>query len=80
MEYEDDSRVLNFATGLFCGALIGAGVALLLAPDSGRRTRRRISRTADGVRSNAEDRWEDFTEDVKDRVDEAMQGARKHFS
>lgn len=80
MEYEDNARLVNFATGMLCGAVIGASVALLFAPESGRRTRRRISKTAEGVRNSAGDRWDDFTEDVKDRVDEAVQGARKRFS
>ena len=30
----------EFVLGVAIGALIGAGVALLLAPDSGKRTRR----------------------------------------
>ena len=80
MEYEDNARLVNFTTGVVCGAVIGAGVALLLAPDSGRRTRRKISRTAGEVRNQAGDRWDDLTEDVKDRVDEAVQEARKRFA
>lgn len=80
MEYEDNARLVNFTTGVVCGAVIGAGVALLLAPDSGRRTRRKISRTAGEVRNQAGDRWDDLTEDVKGRVDEAVQEARKRFS
>ena len=32
----------GFAAGMMFGALIGAGIALLLAPESGERTRRRL--------------------------------------
>ncbi len=80
MEYDDDARLFNFLSGLICGAAIGAGVALLMAPDSGRKTRKRIHRAADDLRDTATDRWEDITEEVRDKVDEALTTARKRFS
>lgn len=79
MEYDHEGQVFNFLTGLVLGAFIGAGAALLTAPQSGRRTRRRIKKVASGVRDTATDRWEDLAEDVKDRVDEALKGARERF-
>jgi gas vesicle protein len=80
MEYDDHStQVVNFVSGLVLGAVLGAGVALLTAPQSGRRTRRRIRRTAVDVRSNAGDRWEELADDVKTRVDDALSGARSRF-
>jgi gas vesicle protein len=33
-----------FTAGLLFGAALGAGIALLLAPESGRETRRRLAR------------------------------------
>jgi hypothetical protein len=39
------SGVVGFAAGLVCGALIGAGVALLVAPERGTRLRRRLARS-----------------------------------
>jgi gas vesicle protein len=80
MEYDDDARLFNFLSGLICGAAIGAGVALLMAPDSGKKTRKRIHRAADDLRDTATDRWEDITEEVRDKVDEALTTARKRFS
>ncbi len=80
MEYDDDARLFNFLSVLICGAAIGAGVALLMAPDSGRKTRKRIHRAADDLRDTATDRWEDITEEVRDKVDEALTTARKRFS
>jgi gas vesicle protein len=80
MEYDDDARVLNFVSGLICGAAIGAGVALLMAPDSGKKTRKRISRAADDLREDASDRWDDLADEVRDRVEEALSGAKKRFS
>lgn len=80
MEYEDDARVFNFVAGMVCGAVIGASVALLMAPESGRRTRRKLQRAAGNVRATASDRWDDFADDVKERVDDAVHTARKRFS
>lgn len=78
MQYEDESaRIFNFVTGLLLGAVVGAGVALLLAPQSGRRTRRRIRRAAEDLRDSTADRWEALSGEVRGRVDEAVAGARK---
>lgn len=77
MEYDEHStQVMNFVSGLVLGAVLGAGVALLTAPQSGRRTRRRIRRAAVDVRGTAGDKWEELAEDVKARVDDALDGAR----
>lgn len=80
MEYNDDARLFNFVSGLVCGAAIGAGLALLMAPDSGRKTRRRLGRAAEDLREDASDRWDELSDEVRDRVDEALSGARKRFS
>jgi gas vesicle protein len=80
MEYDHEAQVFNFVSGLFLGAVLGAGIALLTAPESGRRTRRRIRRVAGDIRENATDRWEELADDVKGRVDEAFQGARNRFT
>jgi gas vesicle protein len=44
----------NTAAALIAGALLGAGVALLLAPQSGRKTRRDIRQFAEKTRNKAE--------------------------
>lgn len=79
MEY-DDARTFNFLTGLVCGAAIGAGIALVLAPDSGKKTRKRLHRAAGDLRETASDRWDELADEMKDRVEEVMQGARSRFS
>jgi gas vesicle protein len=57
---------LSFFAGLAFGAGLGAAFALLLAPQSGRKTRRRIRR------------WgEDFTDRVTDTVEELGTDARR---
>jgi len=80
MEYDQEAQVFNFVSGLVLGAVLGAGIALLSAPESGRRTRRRLRRVAGDIRENATDRWDELADDVKGRVDEAFQGARKRFT
>lgn len=77
MEYDHEGRVTNFISGLVLGLVIGAGVAILSAPESGRRTRRRIRRTAGDLRHAATDRWEDLADDLKVRIDDAVKGARR---
>lgn len=80
MEYDEQStQVINFISGLVLGAVIGAGVALLSAPESGRRTRRRIRRVAGDVRDSAGGRIDDLADEFKDRVDGAVSVARKRL-
>jgi gas vesicle protein len=80
MEYDHDTQVVNFISGLLLGAVIGAGVALLTAPQSGRRTRRHIKKRAVGIREQAGDRWEDIADEVKGKVDDAFDGARRRIA
>ncbi len=60
------------ALGVFAlGAGIGAGVALLYAPRSGKHTRRRIRNSANRALNGLEDVREDIETRVTDWVDEA---------
>jgi gas vesicle protein len=79
MNDERNDALFNFLAGLFLGAAVGATVALLMAPQSGKRTRKRIGRTATGIRKNYGDRWDELADDVKVRVDDAISGARKRL-
>lgn len=56
-----DSRPFGaVATGLAIGLLVGAGVALLLAPQRGVDARRDLSRGARRVRLGGRDAWADL--------------------
>ncbi len=79
MDNEHEAHSTTFVSAFLLGAIVGAGIALLAAPEAGMRTRRRIRRVAGELRESAGDQWEDLAEDVKDRVDEALRGARKRF-
>lgn len=78
MESENESGILNFVSGLVLGAVIGAGIALLTAPDNG--TRRRLRRAASRLKSGAGDKWEGLSDDVGRKVEQAVRGARKRLS
>lgn len=77
MEYDDELHPFSFVSGLALGTLIGAGVALLLAPQSGRRTRRRIARAAEDLGDEARDRFEDAADDVRRHAEHAVRAAER---
>jgi len=80
MESDRRSHFVGFVSGLLLGAVIGAGVALLAAPEAGRGTRRRLKKAAVGLRDDASDRWDELADDVKEKVDSAIKGARKRIT
>ncbi len=53
------SGVRTFAAGLLIGALVGAGIALLLAPTSGEETRRLIARRARRLAADAREHYDE---------------------
>ena len=57
------------AVMLIAGGIIGAGLALLYAPQSGKRTRRDIARISRKVKEQADDAVEDFSDTVHEMVD-----------
>ena len=75
-----EDQLVGFVAGLLLGAAIGATAALLSAPQTGRRTRRRLGRAALEIRKSTGDRWENVADDVRTRVDEVLQGTRDRLS
>lgn len=61
-------RIGGFVVGLLVGALVGAGAALLFAPESGLETRRRIGRLAQDTRASVEDHVEEWGGEAKRRI------------
>lgn len=55
------------------GAVLGAGVALLLAPHSGPETRRRIGRSAERAKDAAFDLADEVASTVGDTLDQARE-------
>ena len=68
-------KARTFAAGLILGALVGAGLALLLAPQSGADTRRGLARKARHLAEEARDRYDDARQRVR-RAREHRQHAR----
>ncbi len=76
--YEEDhegGRLGAFVTGLTIGLLIGSGVALLLAPQSGEVTRKMLEKRARRVGDGVSDRWED----LRDELDLLARRGRKRM-
>jgi gas vesicle protein len=72
--------------GFFIGLLIGAGAALLFAPQSGEETRDQLRdrgrKLRDDARARADDlqeRFEDGYERVRQRVEDGVEAARETF-
>ena len=49
----------GFFLGMLVGAVIGAGVAILLASETGSRLREGLANRVDSLRQTAKDKWED---------------------
>ncbi len=62
--------VVKVGAAFLIGGAIGAAIALLYAPQSGRETRKDIRRTARRVKNEAIDLVEDTIDSVDDFVDE----------
>ncbi len=60
-----NGRGRSFAAGLIIGGLVGAGLALLLAPQAGEDTRRGLARRARRLAGDARDRYEEAKERVR---------------
>jgi gas vesicle protein len=70
---EGKSRTVSFISGLVLGALLGAGIALLVAPERGVVTRKRLRRFAHRFREDATERLED----IRDAVGKELARKRK---
>jgi len=77
--YREEGTGTSFALGLFAGAVIGAGVALLFAPKTGTETREllgeqyrgladRVSTATEGLRQQARERGQQISSQLSDRM------------
>lgn len=77
IEDRETRDVGMFLAGAAVGALVGAGVALLYAPHSGRRTRGKIRRRAEDLAEQAEERVEDVREDARRTAEDVRRRAQE---
>src|SRR5258706_13672439 len=66
-----------FAAGVLIGGLAGALGMLLMAPQSGERTRKQLRRKALALRDQAADNAEEAVEKAEESLDEALERVRK---
>jgi len=74
---ESDNKVLTGALLVVAGAILGAGVALLLAPQTGKETRRDITRYGRKVRRKVEGAAGEVAETVADMADAVEEKAEE---
>jgi gas vesicle protein len=74
---ESDNKVMTGALLVLAGAILGAGVALLIAPQSGKETRRDISRYARKARRKVEGLAGEVAESVADMADAVEEKAEE---
>lgn len=64
VEHGGSSGTLGFIGGLLLGAVIGAGIALLVAPERGEVVRRHIRTRVQDMQDGARDRLDDWREEA----------------
>ena len=70
-----EKKAVAAALLILAGGIVGAGVALLLAPQSGQRTRKDIARYARKTKNRANDVVDDLSATVSDLVNHAALAA-----
>lgn len=76
-ERDNGNKAVVGALMLIGGGIIGAGLALLFAPQSGKATRREIERYAKKTRQKAEERVDDFSSTISEMVDKVGEKANE---
>jgi gas vesicle protein len=66
---DKDRKIAAAALLVLAGGIIGAGVALLLAPQSGQRTRKDILRYAKKTKHRADEAVDDISSNISEFVD-----------
>jgi gas vesicle protein len=67
----------SFLAGIVVGAAVGAGVALLMAPESGERTRRAIGKRVRGFGEDAADGYMSARKEVRRLLKEKKAALRE---
>jgi gas vesicle protein len=62
-----------FFAGVLIGGLVGAAVALLIAPQSGEETRKQLAKSSEDLR----DRAQDVVEDARERAEATIADSRR---
>ena len=76
MKNDDRDRASAFLLGAFIGGLIGGATALLFAPTTGKKLRRKISDKAEDFYEDAQE----YYETGKDKVEDMYRDSKKKVS
>ena len=79
-EYEGGRMMKGLLTGLLIGGLIGAAVMLFVAPDSGKKTLRKLQKKTMKLREHTMDTVEDAMKQARHRANKVSKGVRKQAS
>ncbi len=74
------AKVLSLFSMFVVGGMIGAGVALLMAPQSGRRTRSKIRDKGEELRERAVETAEDTRHLASHKIDDLASLTKDRFS
>ena len=69
------NKFLSFLAGVICGALVGAGVALLLAPESGEELRADVAKRWEDALAEAKQAMEDTRADLQAQFEQMQKGS-----
>ncbi len=67
-----------FAAGIALGVVVGAGMALLFAPQSGSETRHDIVRRGRRVSTRGRDAWDDLGHELRHALSRRLTALRRH--
>jgi len=79
-EYTEEAVASRMTAAFAAGALVGAGVAILFAPQSGRQMRQMVADKTHDLREAAGDaieRGQHFVNDIKHKAGEAFEKGRE---
>ncbi len=73
------SEESKFLTGIVIGAIVGAAAGILLAPESGEETRKKIADKTSELKEDLETKFQDVSEKIKNLENEALTGFKDKF-
>lgn len=77
---DDRNNGIGFVFGLLVGALVGASIAIILAPQSGAETRETLRSKATEVKGKAQDLVGELKDDAGEWVEKGKQVIGKAFT
>ena len=73
MQVNRNGKASGFITGILLGGVLGSAVAILFAPMSGKRLRRKISSATDDLIEDVNE----YVENGKEKADELLKEGKK---